>query len=83
MWIKWPTQGSTCHFRVSKTLLDAENIKLFRILDADTIRYHNKVLDTNTTHLRTFHKKSLNKEDAVDRCKWRKVIKEVRLPGWV
>ena len=30
----------------------------------------------------------LNKEDAVDRCKWRKVIKEVRLkevhwPGWV
>ena len=25
----------------------------------------------------------LNKEDAVDRCKWRKVIKEVRWPGWV
>ena len=25
----------------------------------------------------------LNKEDAVDHCKWRKVIKEVRLPGWV
>ena len=24
-----------------------------------------------------------NKEDAVDRCKWRKVIKEVRWPGWV
>ena len=26
---------------------------------------------------------SLNKEDAMDRCKWRKVIKEVRWPGWV
>ena len=25
----------------------------------------------------------LNKEDAVDHCKWRKVIKEVRWPGWV
>ena len=25
----------------------------------------------------------LNKEDAVDRCKWRKVINEVRWPGWV
>ena len=27
--------------------------------------------------------RKLNKEDAVDRCKWRKVIKEVRWPGWV
>ena len=27
--------------------------------------------------------RKLNKEDAVDRCKWRKVIKEVRCPGWV
>ena len=25
----------------------------------------------------------LNKEDAMDRCKWRKVIKEVRWPRWV
>jgi len=25
----------------------------------------------------------LNKEDAVDRCKWRKVIKEARWSGWV
>ena len=25
----------------------------------------------------------LNKEDAMDRCKWRKVMKEVRWPGWV
>ena len=25
----------------------------------------------------------LNKEDAVDRCKWTKMIKEVRWPGWV
>ena len=25
----------------------------------------------------------LNKEEAMDRCKWRKVIKEVRWPGWV
>ena len=25
----------------------------------------------------------LNKEDAMDRCKWRKVIKDVRWPGWV
>ena len=27
--------------------------------------------------------RKLNKEDAVDRCKWRKVVKEVRWPGWV
>jgi len=27
--------------------------------------------------------RKLNKENAVDRCKWRKVIKEVRWPGWV
>ena len=27
--------------------------------------------------------RKLNKEDAMDRCKWRKVIKEVRWPGWV
>jgi len=27
--------------------------------------------------------RKLNKEDAVDRCKWRKVIQEVRWPGWV
>ena len=27
--------------------------------------------------------RKLNKEDAVDCCKWRKVIKEVRWPGWV
>ena len=27
--------------------------------------------------------RKLNKEDAMDRCKWRKVIKEVRRPGWV
>ena len=27
--------------------------------------------------------RKLNKEDAVDRCKWRKVIKEVRWPRWV
>jgi len=27
--------------------------------------------------------RKLNKEDAVDRCKWRKVIKEVRWSGWV
>ena len=27
--------------------------------------------------------RKVNKEDAVDRCKWRKVIKEVRWPGWV
>ena len=27
--------------------------------------------------------RKLNKEDAVDRCKWRKVIKEVCWPGWV
>jgi len=27
--------------------------------------------------------RKLNKEDAVDRCKWTKVIKEVRWPGWV
>ena len=25
----------------------------------------------------------LNKEDAMDRCKWRKVIKDVRWSGWV
>jgi len=25
-----------------------------------------------------FHARKLNKEDAVDRCKWRRVIKEVR-----
>ena len=27
--------------------------------------------------------RKLNKEDAMDRCKWRKVTKEVRWPGWV
>ena len=27
--------------------------------------------------------RKLNKEDAVDCCKWRKVIKEVRCTGWV
>ena len=27
--------------------------------------------------------RKLNKEDAMDRCRWRKVIKEVRWPGWV
>ena len=27
--------------------------------------------------------RKLNKEDAMDRCKWRKVIKEVCWPGWV
>ena len=27
--------------------------------------------------------RKLNKEDAMDRCKWKKVIKEVRWPGWV
>jgi len=27
--------------------------------------------------------RKLTKEDAVDHCKWRKVIKEVRWPGWV
>ena len=27
--------------------------------------------------------RKLNKEDAMDRCKWRKVIKEVRWRGWV
>ena len=27
--------------------------------------------------------RKLNKEDAVDHCKWRKVIKEVHWPGWV
>ena len=27
--------------------------------------------------------RKLNKEDAVDHCKWRRVIKEVRWPGWV
>ena len=27
---------------------------------------------------RTVKARKLNKEDAVDRCKWRKVIKEVR-----
>ena len=27
--------------------------------------------------------RKLTKEDAVDHCKWRKVIKEVRCPGWV
>jgi len=25
----------------------------------------------------------LNKEDAMDHCKWRKVIKDVRSSGWV
>jgi len=25
----------------------------------------------------------LNKEDAMDRCKWRKMIKDVRSSGWV
>jgi len=27
--------------------------------------------------------RKLNKEDAMDRCKWRKVIKDVRRSGWV
>ena len=27
--------------------------------------------------------RKLNKEDAMDRCKWRKVIKEARWSGWV
>jgi len=27
--------------------------------------------------------RKLNKEDAVDRCKWRKMIKDVRSSGWV
>ena len=27
--------------------------------------------------------RKLNKEDATDRCKWRKLIKEVHWPGWV
>jgi len=27
--------------------------------------------------------RKLNKEDAVDRCKWRKVLKAVRWSGWV
>ena len=27
--------------------------------------------------------RKLNKADAMDRCKWRKVIKEIRWPGWV
>ena len=27
--------------------------------------------------------RKLNKEDAMDRCKWRRVIKEVRWSGWV
>ena len=27
--------------------------------------------------------RKLNKEDAMDRCKWRKMIKEARWPGWV
>ena len=27
--------------------------------------------------------RKLNKEDAVDRCKWRKMIKDVRWSGWV
>ena len=27
--------------------------------------------------------RKLTKEDALDRCKWRKVIEEVRWPGWV
>ena len=27
--------------------------------------------------------RKLNKEDAIDRCKWRKVIKDVRWSGWV
>ena len=27
--------------------------------------------------------RKLNKEDAMDRCKWRKVIKDVRGSGWV
>jgi len=25
----------------------------------------------------------MNKEDAMDHCKWRKMIKDVRLSGWV
>jgi len=27
--------------------------------------------------------RKLNKEDAMDRCKWRKVIKEAQRYGWV
>ena len=27
--------------------------------------------------------RKLNKEDAMDRCKWRKIIKEARWSGWV
>jgi len=27
--------------------------------------------------------RKLNKEDAIDRCKWRKIIKDVRWSGWV
>jgi len=27
--------------------------------------------------------RKLNKEDAIDRCKWRKMIKDVRWSGWV
>ena len=27
--------------------------------------------------------RKLNKEDAMDRCKWRKIIKDVRWSGWV
>ena len=27
--------------------------------------------------------RKLNKEDAVDHCEWRKVLKEIRWPGWV
>jgi len=27
--------------------------------------------------------RKMNKEDAMGRCKWRKMIKDVRLSGWV
>jgi len=27
--------------------------------------------------------RKMNKEDAMDHCKWRKIIKDVRLSGWV
>ena len=27
--------------------------------------------------------RKMNKEDAIDRCKWRKMIKDVRRSGWV
>ena len=34
-------------------------------------------------YLIDLHDFKLNKEDAMDRCKWRKVIKETRWSGWV